>query len=555
MAMETNDRVPETGNSEASKPAGRAWVVLLVLLILCAGTALRMKDFRQPWKTTDPSLDSSLGLKGFGGALYSNIARNHVRYGYQKTRGAMVTCGGQRHVEELVNHRYLNHPPLIGILLSFSFHLFDVHEWSARLVPLVFSALSLLMMFVVCRLVAGTGPALIACALMAAMPMAVYYGTFVEVQSFQVMFTSLVIFWFYWKWHLSRRRLLLWGFLAVFFLGAFMDWPVYLLAFGLFLHHLLAPGERGRSPGIWFWLPAAVFLAFGLNVVFVYLMSGRNVGSLAHAWSVETGISQGIVDMFRTGEWIMWPKALKGFFLRMYTLPLLLFTAAYMLRALLGLVFRKPPVGGGLVFAYFCMGAGYVILFPYGSTIHEYWSMYLVPVFAAGTAFILWEVTGLITHRIPRQWIVDVTVTILVLSLGIQAWNRFTPGIEYKTSYYVQAGKALRALTGPEDTVAILGNHTETVFYAYYSDRTINLLKVEDLLAKPEAADRIEGRYVAIPRDLRAHPLRKALLSYEVVRDRLRGKMSAVSPPVNAGPLVLFRNPWTKPESVTPPSR
>lgn len=555
MAMKAIDRVPDAGGSEAVRPPGRIWVVLLVLFILGAGTALRMKDFRQPWKTTDPSLDSSLGLKGFGGALYSNIARNHVRYGYENTRGAMVTCGGQRHVEELVNHRYLNHPPLIGLLLSFSFHLFGVHEWSARLVPLVFSVLSLLMIFVVCRLVAGTGPALIACALMAAMPMAVYYGTFVEVQSFQVMFMSLVIFWFYWKWHLSRRGLLLWGFLAVFFLGAFMDWPVYLLACGLFLHHVLAPGARGRSRGIWLWLPVAVFIAFGLNVAFVYFLGGRSVSDLVIAMGVETGISHGILDMFRTGEWVRWPKALKDFFLRMYTFPMLLFTVVYLLRALIGLVVRRPPVGGGLVFAYFCMGAGYVILFPGGSTLHEYWSMYLIPVVAAGTAFILWEVAGLITHRVPRQWLVDVTVTILVLSLGIQAWNRFTPGIEYGASYYVRAGEALRALTGPEDTVAILGNHTEKVFYAYYSDRTIHLLTVEDLLARPEAADRIKGRYVAVPRDFRAHPLRKALEPHGAVRDRLREKMSAISPPVDAGPLLLFRNPWVKPNPVTPPSR
>ncbi|MBN2489293.1 MAG: glycosyltransferase family 39 protein, partial [Planctomycetes bacterium] len=423
--------------------AGR-WLAIAVLVILAAGTALRMRDFFQPWKNTDPSLV----LKGFGGALYGTMARNHVRYGYRNTRLAMVNCGGEREVGELANHRYLNHPPLFAVLLSLAFHAFGVHEWSARLVPLVFSALSLLMLFVVVRLVAGVVPALLAMLLMAALPMAAYYGAFVEVQSFQVMFLSLALFYFYWKWHLGRRAVFLVAMFALFFLGAGFDWPIYLLAAGLFLHHVLAPGPRGRSKAILVFLPLGVVVAFGATLVYVTKLSGtQNLGALLNALAVETTGGQSLDALFGEGRWLEWPRRLRGYFATMYTWPVLILAAVWILRAAVAGVFRRAPVASGLVFAYLCMGGGYVLLFPYGSSIHEYWSMYLIPVFCVAAACLLCEAS---------RWTVGVGAAVLAAYLGVHAWNRFEPPIPYESSYYVQAGRALQDRTDPTDTVAVL---------------------------------------------------------------------------------------------------
>jgi 4-amino-4-deoxy-L-arabinose transferase-like glycosyltransferase len=511
-------------------PAVRKWILVAVLLVLAAGTALRMKDFFQPWRNANPSQV----LKGFGGALYSTMARNHIRYGYANTKLAMINSGGVRPVNELGKYRYLNHPPLYAVLLSLAFRVLGDDEWCARLFALVFSALSLLMIFVVVRQQAGAVAGLVAMILMAVMPMAVYYGAFVEVQSSHVMFIALTIFYFYWKWHVSRRAGFFWSMLACFFLGAALDWPVYLLAFGIFLHHLITPGPRGRSKVIWLGLPVAVFVAFGLTAAYIHRLSGGTLGGLVHALWVETTHRQTVGSLVETGLWLEWPRKLEEYFLRMYTLPVLVLAAMWIVPGLVATLGRRAPAGGGLVFCFLCMGAGYVALFPAGSTLHEYWSMYLIVVFSAAIAFLLNEAS---------RWTLGLATAILAVFLGITAWNRYEPLIPYESSHYVVSGEALKQTTAPEDILTVLAKGTERFHYTYYADRTIHVLTPEDYLADPGRA--LTGKWVVVPKDFEGHPIKNfagAYEEYEKARDRLVAALAARTEPIEAGPLLLFAN-------------
>jgi len=514
-----------------SAPGGaraRRRVGILVLLILAAGTALRLPDFTDPWRHTTARLKA----KGLNGALYGTIARNHVRHGYLGTRLAMVRCGGERTVEELGNHRYLNHPPLFAVLLSFSFQAFGVHEWSARLVPLLFSVLSLLMLFGVCRLVSGLRPALIAMALMAATPMAAYFGAFVDVQSSPVLFIALVIFYFYWKWYSSRRSGFFLALILSFLIGAALDWPIYLLALALFLHFLLNPGDRGYSRLI-VGLPVTATIAFGLTLVHIGLLApDRSLSGFLDAFRFQGLASSPTFG--QGGLWAAWAGRLEVYFLRYYTLPLLFLAAFWMVRALLAGAFRRAPAGGGLVFCFVFTGGAYVLLFPAGSAVHEFWSFYLIPALCASVAFLLSETS---------RWTAAVATSALAIYLGAAAWALYEPEVPHRSAFYVQAGQGLREKTRPADTVTVIGSRTEAYLYAYYGDRTIHYLDPPAIRTDPEALDRAPGRWVAVVKDIdlyrrRTHPSTSE--GYEAVLEAVTRRLGPKAEPVVAGPLLLF---------------
>ena len=65
---------------------------LVLAVVLLGGTALqKLYHVDQPWLNGV----YRQGLKGSGGGLYSNAGRNHLRYGYVATRGAMISCAGR----------------------------------------------------------------------------------------------------------------------------------------------------------------------------------------------------------------------------------------------------------------------------------------------------------------------------------------------------------------------------------------------------------------------------------------------------------------------------
>jgi len=519
----------DTVRSTPGDARPRRRVGVAVLLILAVGTALRAPDLTQPWRHTTERLKA----KGLNGALYSTIARNHVRYGYRNTRFAMTRCGGERTVEELANHRYLNHPPLFAVLLSFSFRVFGVHEWSARLVPLLFSALSLLMLFVVCRLVAGTGPALIAMTLMAVTPMAVYFGAFVDVQGSQVLFVALVMFYFYWKWYTSRKRVFFLALILSFLIGAALDWPVYLFALGLFLHFLVNPGRPGYSRLI-VGLPVIAAFAFGVTLAYIGLLHpDRSLSGFLDAFRFQGLASSS--TFAESGMWAAWAERLGVYFLRYYTPPLLILALFWMARALLAGAFLRAPAGAGFVFCFAFLGVMHVALFPAGSAVHEFWSFYLIPALCASVAFLLSE-----TSRRTATF----ATAVLAVYLGTAAWDLYEPRVPHDSGFYVQAGRSLEASTRPEDTVTVIGYRTEAYLYSYYGDRTIRYLDPPGVVADPAKLDRVAGRWVAVVKDLdlyRRRTLSHTAGAYQAALDAVIERLSPKSKPVEAGPLLLFR--------------
>jgi 4-amino-4-deoxy-L-arabinose transferase-like glycosyltransferase len=206
---------------------------VLIVLIFVAALALRSQDLMKPWVGQH---------NGWGGAMFGTIARNTVHYGLWQTRFGPVVNSGEASPEQF--RFYYHYPPLLVWLVSLSYHVFGVHEWSARLVPLGFSLASLALVFVFARRVFSDDVGLAALLFGAVMPIENYYGAHVDVYGSVAVFFSLLAIYGYARW-LERDRasdLVLLN-LAV-ALGCLTSWYTYFVVPAIVAHYY---GSRVRS--------------------------------------------------------------------------------------------------------------------------------------------------------------------------------------------------------------------------------------------------------------------------------------------------------------------
>ena len=155
-----------------------------IALIVAVGVLLRAHELNKAW----------VGMhNAWGGAMYGGIARNSVRYGYWATGFGPVTNSGRVSPERF--EYYYHYPPLLNWMLAASFSVFGVHEWSARVVPLVFSIALMILIFIFARRFFSTTVAFIAMLFSAVVPVEAYYGAHVDVyNSVAVFFTALAVY-------------------------------------------------------------------------------------------------------------------------------------------------------------------------------------------------------------------------------------------------------------------------------------------------------------------------------------------------------------------------
>lgn len=230
-----------------------AAVLALAAVILCHGL-------------TEPFI----GHHDWTSASMSAAARNHLRYGYTATRLAIIE--NNDFVPPEWFRYYTNHPPLIPLFVSVSFSLFGEHEWAARLVPIIFSLGSTVLVSLLGTALGGQRLGLLSAFVYALLPMNAYFGRMVCTESptnFFALATALA----YLRWHRTRR---VWPFilgLAALVVGALCDWPGYYLAGILPLHHLVASRQGHREWKILFF-PLTALVVFGLHLGHIFWLKG-----------------------------------------------------------------------------------------------------------------------------------------------------------------------------------------------------------------------------------------------------------------------------------------
>ena len=461
--------------------------VLFFILLLAA--LARSRGIADPWSHGDHN--------GWGGAFYSNIARNYARYGYIETRFAPVISTGLVPLED--RRYYLTHPPGIGLVLSLFFALFGEHEWSARLVPLLFSLGSVVLLFRLGEKVYSREVALVAAALFSFLPVETLYGAHVDPQGPPVTFFGLLLLLAY-----EERRFLLGAGALV--LGAAFDWPIHYLAFLIAFHAWFFRGETKK------W--SAGLAAGSLLLVAALLLYSRFVAPNPQDQYLKATPMDSF--LFWSGVRVP-PDRIPGrpieapdvpsWFWRMGNTFRGLFTIPVLSLALLGAGVAWSRRGPAVLWILLLWGAAHIVLFPLGAFVHDYWSLYLGPGLALAAASGLVSIANSLGRR--RRFFLIGSSTALCAFLLLAGIHR----VEALPKEAVVLGRKLHELTEPDEGVLLL--NPIDVRDAYYADRVIRDRVNRLALFEEALGGSVRYRYFVVPqrpyRDRSGKPLFQVL--------------------------------------------
>ena len=228
--------------------------LLGVLAILLAGLAPRVRDFTAP-------LDRE--FEGYQGAFFAISAVNYERLGIARTNGYPVLnidLGPRADAQREIWSRpqfwfvYTNHPPLVPLMAWASLKLLAPEGWNTaweeslppqdfepalRLPFLIMHLLGLLAFYWAARQAYGMRTAMVALALLAAIPPSVFYATLVNYENPALLFTFLSAGFFVRYLRGGRKRNLLLLALSM-GAGAAVTWAPLFFLIPFVLHAALA---------------------------------------------------------------------------------------------------------------------------------------------------------------------------------------------------------------------------------------------------------------------------------------------------------------------------
>ncbi|MFB0536466.1 MAG: ArnT family glycosyltransferase [Anaerolineae bacterium] len=272
------------------------YLVLVPILILAA--VLRCYRIAEPgWDSTHYGISLRGvpldGWHGFTLCEWGGVARNYLKFGYLETKLGLV----QHHGWAKPFHYRVDHPPLLPLLISLSYRLFGIHEWSIRLVPLLTSLGLLPLVFWLGRKLGGKGIALIASLFFALLPVQAYYSALPVPHILGSFFSWLTIA-SYLRWVETRSTKWYAAIYPSFILAALSDWPSYFVVPPLLLHYLVCEyrGTKNLKFVLSFGLLPVMLLAAHLG--WSYLLVGKGgVGQLFDKFlqrTISGGVTEGI---------------------------------------------------------------------------------------------------------------------------------------------------------------------------------------------------------------------------------------------------------------------
>lgn len=401
------------------------------------------------------------------GAWFGTIARNYLQIDLPTTRLAPITVSGTTLKSDwtFYNHYTITYP----LMVTASLALFGVHEWSIRLVSLVFSLLMLGAFYVLCRRFFHSLVGIFGIFTVIFTPMFIYYGK-LPVHEQPVLFFSLVSLYFYLAWLKSWARSDFRKMLIFITLGFLTSWTgafvLILITFHLVLNHRYK---------VFRLFPAylLVLLIAILHLAHILVSSDLKDFSQTLADRTSGGVSQG-KQLFTPLTFVL--KQIKWFF-ALYTRPLALIT---IISSSL-LVFRAfnrrqltPELQLCLLFL--CWGFFEWLLVSRIAWIHDYMLIYFLPFVAFSSGFLFWRIYS----RIKTFGLLLITATIIFaayLSLPFTTallFSKDQTGNLYPVATYIKTnsvyGDRILVAVKPESDFEI---HYPVHYLSFYSDRYI----------------------------------------------------------------------------------
>ena len=467
--------------------------IVFVILILLGSLAVQLYEIDEPW----------VGLKDYNGAAYGIISRNFVKHGFTGMNFGTSMRPGPL-VEGEITY-YLHHPPVFYYLVAVSYNLFGVHEWSARLVPILFSILALFFFFRLVRKIWGVEAAYYSSFFLAFLPMNSYFSRIV-LQESAIMLGVVLLTGMYVRWRETRRSCEYWKLVAIFFFFGMIDWPAYYLLPLFTLHTLIVDrGKESVGRMRMFLLPLFGLLLFSIFLGFCFLIAQYQGGaglleSFIFRSAVKTDyLVYSFIDFFKI-------EAIRSY--RYFTPFVLILSACWVFSALRSK--RRDHLERELYAVIFLLfGLIHVFLWKDASWIHEFWMFHLSTglCLTAGLAILRLKKHPWIVPRVPVRLFVTLGIPLLYFLFAF--WKIILIHQEPGIPDQAVAGMIVHEMSEEDDRVIIhweepvpeivghyfryLGSpiYTKPIpYFPYYSDLNIrwgvrDLQDMKDLLIHP----------------------------------------------------------------------
>ncbi len=200
--------------------------------------------FHATFRLNEPEWEA--GHQGYVYSEYPYNSLNYLRFGYLRTGlGLVLNPDSAERPEKLIVRS--DHGPILSLLMSFSYRLFGVYPWSARIVPLLLSLVtSILTGYLAWRFSGNRLAGLIAFVLACLAPYSLIYSRLPNPHAASAMF-ALATFACYWHWlHCEGRRRVLWaaGVIVLLILGVWTDWIAYFSVPAILGHYIFVSGRK-----------------------------------------------------------------------------------------------------------------------------------------------------------------------------------------------------------------------------------------------------------------------------------------------------------------------
>lgn len=394
-------------------------IVLIVfgaLLVLC-------------YKIGEPYIE----IFDWNDAWFSIIAINHNTYGFLATKFMNVYPFP---ADEHSFFYYINHPSLLGVLLSLWYRVLGVYEWSTRLFAVVFSLGSIVLLYLLVRRIYNENIALLSAFFMAFLPMTSYFGRMVCFEPLVLFFILTSLNGYYLWMENGRFRWVLLMFIG-FILGALTDWPSYFLAAVIPIHFLLVTrGHLNRyNYGYILAMPLTAAFLFILSLAYAAQVNG-SLDPLVNAFFLRTGSS---APDFTSSQFTMWEFTIKQLKLAVkYFTPVCLFLSALWAYNYIKIhINNRPHSEDSYLFLLYTIGLLNVFVFKQAAWVHEYWQYYLSPAIALSSSIGLIYLHNRLSYftsiKVNRATIITIMLMFLIGSICSNIWihNSFDNQTQY----------------------------------------------------------------------------------------------------------------------------
>lgn len=454
----------------------RDWlfVVCVVLIVGLYGAGLT-REIDEPW----------VGMHDWNGAFYSQLARNLLRYPLSVHHGVPLVGVGEAVPPAAERSLYSTHPPGLVWLLLPGFGVLGDAEWVARLVPIVFSLGSLVLLMVLVARIRGRETAVIGGLAYALMPMSVYFGRMVDQEAICLFFMLASLG----AWRIvvdraaspRRRRVGMCLWLVAIGAGIWVDWPGALFG-GLFCLHVLVAWRRGllRSRPALVAIGGVASAIVSVVVYLVYAGLGGHWGSLLAIFGSRAG-SSGSGEILKDGaaRGGVWDYTIQNL-----TWPILVLSICGIVWAVVRLLRNRGDatpatavahrhVRNGSKWILPLTGVVWVLVFPQQYERHNYWLFYLGPVAAVLTGYTLVQIRNRL-RRVGRRFanVVLACAVLILIHFSESGLGDYYSRLSYPPQE-VEAWRGVRAMTDMGDTVLVFRNPVREEMRGKYRFRNI----------------------------------------------------------------------------------